>query len=196
MIVERRRARLAPADGGYSPDVIDATTSELRIPATPAYIIVAKRAAAAFGYIAGFGVEAVDEVCIAVAQACENAIRCVATGGGDAPGQIRIAFRVEGQRLDIQVRSTCSRPTEASIAAAAGPAPALSPAGGVMRPAPAAPATVAQGNALTGRRGAAEQALVEDLALRVMGLFVDDCHYRVDRRTGGLRVRLTKYRAQ
>jgi hypothetical protein len=28
----------------------------------------------------------------------------------------------------------------------------------------------------------------------MMGLFVDDCRYRVDERTGGLRVRLTKYR--
>jgi hypothetical protein len=27
-----------------------------------------------------------------------------------------------------------------------------------------------------------------------MGLFVDDCRYRVDQRTGSLRVRLTKYR--
>jgi hypothetical protein len=28
-----------------------------------------------------------------------------------------------------------------------------------------------------------------------MGLFVDDHSYRVDERTGGLRVRLTKYKA-
>jgi len=33
-----------------------------------------------------------------------------------------------------------------------------------------------------------------DLALRLMGLFVDDSDYRRDERTGGLRVRLTKYR--
>jgi len=40
-----------------------------------------------------------------------------------------------------------------------------------------------------------EVAAATDLALRLMGLFVDDHSYRVDERTGGLRVRLTKYRA-
>ena len=39
-----------------------------------------------------------------------------------------------------------------------------------------------------------EVAAATDLALRLMGLFVDDSSYRVDERTGGLRVRLTKYR--
>jgi hypothetical protein len=32
------------------------------------------------------------------------------------------------------------------------------------------------------------------LQLQLMGLFVDDHSYRLDERTGGLRVRLTKYR--
>ena len=40
-----------------------------------------------------------------------------------------------------------------------------------------------------------EVAASTDLALRLMGLFVDDSSYRLDERTGGLRVRLTKYRA-
>jgi len=33
----------------------------------------------------------------------------------------------------------------------------------------------------------------EEMAMRIMGLFVDDFGYRMDERTGGLRVRLTKY---
>jgi hypothetical protein len=36
----------------------------------------------------------------------------------------------------------------------------------------------------------------EEMSMRLMGLFVDDCRYRVDERTGGLRVRLTKYRVR
>ena len=41
----------------------------------------------------------------------------------------------------------------------------------------------------------AELMAANDLALRLMGLFVDDSTYRVDERTGSLRVRLTKYKA-
>ena len=40
-----------------------------------------------------------------------------------------------------------------------------------------------------------ELVAASDLALRLMGLFVDDSTYRVDERTGSLRVRLTKYKA-
>ena len=52
----------------------DVSTSELRIPADPSYIVVAKRAVAGFGCVAGFGVEAIDDLVIAVAQACQSAI--------------------------------------------------------------------------------------------------------------------------
>jgi hypothetical protein len=159
------------------------TTSELRIPADPAYIVVAKRAASGFAYLAGFGMEAMDELGIAVTQACENAIRCVG-----APGQLRISFSLEDQRLTIQVASSCSR---SAVTAEA-----------VKAQAPAAADPAARARDQVGRRRAAEvqarelaaRATSEDLALRVMGLFVDDCRYRVDERTGGLRVRLTKYR--
>lgn len=143
------------------------STSELRIPADPAYIVVAKRAVAGFGCVAGFGVEAIDDLVIAVAQACQNAITAADRATGRGRGQIRLAFKLEDRRLEVQVRSICARDGD-----------------------PDAPC------------GAADEGLAvepvsdsqHDLALRVMGLFVDDCRYRVDHRTGGLRVRLTKYR--
>ena len=151
---------------GYAVDTMSAT-SELRIPADPQYIVVAKRAAGAFGSVSGFGVEAIDELTIAVAQACENAIAlagCVL--GTPGHGQVRLLFKVEeGGRLDVDVRTVFGRAEEGARETQ----------------------RVAQ-VALT------RQLATADLALRVMGLFVDDCRYRVDQRTGGLRVRLTKYR--
>lgn len=145
------------------------TTSELRIPADPAYIVVAKRAVAGFGCVAGFGVEAIDDLVIAVAQACQNAIEVAIRAGDRGRGQIRLGFKLEDRRLEVQVRSVCAREGEPD--APCGPDPAAS------------------------RRLAEHTAPPQhDLALRVMGLFVDDCRYRVDERTGGLRVRLTKYR--
>jgi anti-sigma regulatory factor (Ser/Thr protein kinase) len=168
---------------GYEGGVMKATASELRIPADAAYVLVAKRAAAGFGYVAGLGIEAVDDLCIAVAQACENAIRCADAAGTLQSAQIRLSFRVEDQRLEVQVRSSSGRvedvaetgvPEEAHAAARR----------------QAAVGTSAQAAA----EAFARDAATRDLALRVMGLFVDDCRYRVDARTGGLRVRLTKFR--
>jgi anti-sigma regulatory factor (Ser/Thr protein kinase) len=144
------------------------SSSELRIPADPSYIVVAKRAAAGFGCVAGFGVEAVDDLVIAVAQACQNAIDVAARAPDRGRGQIRLSFKLEDRRLEIQVRSICAR--EGDPDAPCGPQP---------------------GDRLTAEPVASEQ---HELALRMMGLFVDDCRYRVDARTGGLRVRLTKYR--
>ncbi|HWF57481.1 MAG TPA: ATP-binding protein [Candidatus Dormibacteraeota bacterium] len=148
------------------------TTSELRLPADPAYIVVAKRAASAFAAVAGFDVEAVHDLTIAVAQACENAIACALRVGGVGAGQIRLAFTVEGTRLEVQVHSSCAREVVARAAAVR-----------------------AQAVAQAVEREREEVAAATDLALRLMGLFVDDHSYRVDERTGGLRVRLTKYKA-
>ena len=148
------------------------TTSELRLPADPAYIVVAKRAASAFAAVAGFDVEAVHDLTIAVAQACENAIASAVRVGGVSEGQIRLSFTVEGTRLEVQVLSSCAREVVARAAAER---------------------QLAVAEAVDRERQ--EVADATDLALRLMGLFVDDHSYRVDERTGGLRVRLTKYRA-
>lgn len=148
------------------------TTSELRLPADPAYIVVAKRTASAFAAVAGFDVEGVHDLTIAVAQACENALACTERVAGAGAGQIRLTFTIEGTRLEVQVQSSCSRQVVANAAAARRQA--------VVR------------QAELERR---EVAAATDLALQLMGLFVDDHSYRVDQRTGGLRVRLTKYKA-
>ena len=154
------------------------TGSELRIPADPAFIVVAKRAAAGFGCVAGFDVESVEDLVIAVAQATETAIAAAVRNSGPGGGQVRLVFKLEDRSLEVQVRSLCGRGEDAGECA--------------EQPAAAAPPmsrTARQASAQL-----ADAAAAHDLALRVMGLFVDDYRYGVDQRTGGLRVRLTKYR--
>src|SRR5207245_4229778 len=70
--------------------------------------------AAAFGSVAGFGVEAVDELSIAIAQACENAISLAAcVMGTPGRGQVRILFSVDREnRLDVDVRTVFGRAEE------------------------------------------------------------------------------------
>ena len=142
--------------------------SELRLPADRDYTVVAKRAASAIGTVAGFDMDAIDDLTIAVSQAFENAISCLERSGF-LTGQVRIAFKQDKRGLEVTVRSSVNRDAEIAAQQEA----------------------LAQQRTQTGL----ETAAATDLALRLMGLFVDQSTYRVDERTGGLRVRLTKYRA-
>jgi len=156
---------------GYAPIDMGGRVTELRLPADRDYIVVAKRSAAAVGSVAGFDMDAIDDLTIAVAQAVENAIGCLERSGV-LTGQVRIAFKLGARGLEVNVRSTVSRDAEMEAQVRA--------------------------QAERARTGTevqqAEGEAAVDLALRLMGLFVDDSSYRVDERTGGLRVRLTKYR--
>jgi hypothetical protein len=105
-----------------------------------------------------------------VAQAFENAIGCLERSVF-LTGQVRISFKPDRRGLDVRVRTAVSR--DAEIAAREN-------------------VHAVEAAAV---RADDEVAAATDLALRLMGLFVDDSSYRVDERTGGLRVRLTKYRA-
>ena len=143
--------------------------TDLRLPADRAYIVVAKRTAGAIGAVAGFDVDEVDDLTIAVAQAFENAISCL-EGSGFLTGQVRIAFKHDKRGLEVTVRSSISRDQELEARHA-----------------------VAHAQQALAERDAS--AAANELALRLMGLFVDRSSYHLDERTGGLRVRLTKYRA-
>jgi anti-sigma regulatory factor (Ser/Thr protein kinase) len=145
--------------------------TELRLPADRDYVVVAKRSAAAIGHVAGFDVDAIDDLTIAVAQAFENAIACLERSGVLA-GQVRITFKLDQRGLEVNVRSTVGREAELEAQVKARE----------------------ERVRVARQRQRAEEAAAVDLALRLMGLFVDDSSYRLDERTGGLRVRLTKYR--
>ena len=86
-----------------------AEATELRIPADPQYIVVAKRAAAGMATVAGLGLEALDEFNIAIAKACEHTIRA-ALAAGLADAKVRINFLVQEDALRVEVRLLGSKP--------------------------------------------------------------------------------------
>ena len=155
--------------------------SELRLPADRDYIVVAKRAAGAVGVVAGFDVDAVDDLTIAVAQAFDNAISCLESSGF-LTGQVRITFKHDKRGLEVTVRSSVSRDAEIAARQQEHVERAR------LRAREREHAVLAAGQDV-------RTAATTDLALQLMGLFVDQSSYQRDERTGGLRVRLTKYRA-
>lgn len=158
---------LAAASAGYRLKAM-AKTSELRLPADRAYLVVAKRTAAALATVGGFDMDAVDDLTIAVTQAFENAVECLEQSGY-LTGEVRCAFKMDRRGLEVTVRSAVNRDAELQ---------AREELRADQRR----------------REETARDAGSIDLALRLMGLLVDDHSYRRDERTGGLRVRLTKYR--
>ncbi|MGH7641671.1 MAG: ATP-binding protein [Candidatus Dormibacteria bacterium] len=100
----------------------DAT--ELRIPADPQYIVVAKRAAAGMASVAGLGLEALDELNIAIAEACEHTIRAAAAEG-ITDAKVRINFLVQEDALRVEVRLLGTRPQRSLEATPRVPVPAL-----------------------------------------------------------------------
>lgn len=164
------------------------STSELRIPASSGFVVVAKRAAAGFGCAYGFGVDEIDDLTIAVGEACENAISVLDDLDAAEGAQLRLSFQHHDGKLEVRL-SSCWPPRKMGKSRS--------------EPALGAQAFEDQRSYVEDRLGVhvsgdvarrEEAADAMEMALRVMSLFVDDCRYQVDERTGGLRVRLTKYR--
>jgi anti-sigma regulatory factor (Ser/Thr protein kinase) len=96
-----------------------AEATELRIPADPQYIVVAKRVAAGMATVAGLGLEALDELNIAIAEACEHTIRTAAAAGME-DAKVRINFQVQEDALRVEVRLLGTKPqVEPTVAATA-----------------------------------------------------------------------------
>ena len=78
---------------------------ELKLPADPQYVLVAKRTAAALGSIMGFDLEGLDELNIAVAQACERAIGDSNRRAYESAAELRLIFRATDSGMEIEVNS-------------------------------------------------------------------------------------------
>jgi len=88
---------------------------------------------------------------------------------------VDLAFKLEDRSIQVEVKTSVSRQAAAARELAE------------MR-------KEQQLQELSYRQQVAQLAASQELALRLIGVFVDDHSYRFDERTGGLRVRLTKYR--
>jgi len=137
--------------------------TELKMPADPDYIVVAKRTAAALASIAGFSVEEIDDLNIAITQACENAAAASARLWGSGQGQLRLSFKTDAAGIHVEVRS---------IAPRAGEGPAERAPAAYLVP---------------------EEPDLAGIGLNVIRLFVDELRYHQDSQTGTMRMRMVKY---
>jgi len=99
------RARHQPANAGHEAPSTGAYVTELKLPAVPDYIVVAKRAAASLGLVVGFSVQEIDDLNIAITQACESACAAAAQQWGSGNGQLKLIFKSRPRRLEVEVRS-------------------------------------------------------------------------------------------
>ena len=90
----------------------NAYVTELKLPAVSDYIVVAKRTAASLGLVVGFSLQEIDDLNIAVSQACENACAAAAQQWGTGNGQLKLIFKSQPRRLEVEVRSVPPRAVE------------------------------------------------------------------------------------
>src|ERR1700682_1080041 len=95
-----------------------ALVSELKIPAQAAFVVVAKRAASALGSAAGVSLEGIDDLNIAVAQACEKAIAAGDRMWGPGNGVLKLIFRMVDGGMEVDVRNLPARLASGEAAAA------------------------------------------------------------------------------
>ncbi|MDQ7829180.1 MAG: ATP-binding protein [Armatimonadota bacterium] len=81
---------------GPSPSTPSRETIELTIPARPEYVVVVRLAAAGIAGRMGFSFDEVEDLKIAVAEACTDAILAGA-------GPIQVRFGVDSEALEVQV---------------------------------------------------------------------------------------------
>ena len=71
-----------------------------------------RRAAASLGLVVGFSVQEIDDLNIAVTQACESAIAAATQQWGSGNGQLKLVFKSRPRRLEVEVRSVPPRAVE------------------------------------------------------------------------------------
>jgi anti-sigma regulatory factor (Ser/Thr protein kinase) len=106
------RLRHQPAGTSHETTHGAAYVTELKLPAVTDYIVVAKRAAASLGLVVGFSLQEIDDLNIAITQACESAIAAAALQWGSGNGQLKLIFKSQPRRIEVEVRSVPPRAVE------------------------------------------------------------------------------------
>ena len=78
--------------------------SEVRIPARAEFIPVAKRVASTLGGQLGFSLEEVDELGIAVVQACDSAIESSGESWGEG-GSLKLTYSATDRGIEVEVQA-------------------------------------------------------------------------------------------
>ena len=106
------RLRHQPPGGRHETTSASAYITELKLPAVSDYIVVAKRAAASLGLVVGFSLQEIDDLNIAITQACESACAAAAQQWGSGNGQLKLIFKSQPRRIEVEVRSVPPRAVE------------------------------------------------------------------------------------
>jgi anti-sigma regulatory factor (Ser/Thr protein kinase) len=151
-----------------------ALLAELKIPASEEFIHVAKMVAASVGGHLGFDLEEIDDLKIAVAQACDSTIQeAMELWGSANPAIMKIVYSSTGRGIAMDVE-------------------VMSP--GSMTPLPSSRDAASLRDTLPGRRAArAAEDQTSLLARSVIRLFVDEFQQQIDSGSGEIRFRLVKY---
>lgn len=140
--------------------------AELKIPAQSEFVGLAKRVATSLGSQLGFSLDEIDELGIAVAQACGSSIEAAEELWG-AGATLKLSFGTIEGGIDVQVETIAPRSTQAL---------------------PRARPSTAQA-----RSRAAELELQRALTREMIRLFVDDFRHQVDPGRRQIRYRMVKY---
>jgi anti-sigma regulatory factor (Ser/Thr protein kinase) len=185
--------------------------SELKIPAQAAFVMVAKRAASALGSTAGFSLEGIDDLNIAVAQACEKAIAAGDRMWGPGNGVLKLSFRMVDGGMEVEVRSLPARLASADELAVRRVVELERRSESLRRTAlrlsqeveierkeriraqrEAAQLTHAAQTASTAGGQPEADMDLDDVAVNMIRMFVDELRYNVDSH-GSMRMRMVKY---
>jgi hypothetical protein len=174
---------------------------------------VAKRAASALGSAAGFSLEGIDDLNIAVAQACEKAIVAADRMWGATDTVLKLSFRMVQGGMEVEVKSLRSREALADEAMLQQEVEASRRDAAAMRRkaeqlshavvAERGERIRAQQESLRLRaqqqraaslrpRPATEEVDYDDIAVNMIRMFVDELRYNVDSH-GSMRMRMVKY---
>jgi serine/threonine-protein kinase RsbW len=147
------------------PDLPPFGLTELKIPAQTEFIGLAKRVATSLGGLYGFSLDEIDELSIAVTQACGNVIEAAEESWG--PGAtLKLSFNPTERGILVDVDAIAPRSQEALPA--------------VRRQPPAA-------------QRSAELEMQQALVREMIRLLVDDFRHQVDTGRRQIRYRMVKY---
>jgi len=75
-------------------------TISIKLPSKPEYVSIARLAASVLGNNIGFDIEEIEDIKVAVGEACNNAI----LHGNSEDNYFELSFDIKDNRIDIQVQ--------------------------------------------------------------------------------------------
>jgi hypothetical protein len=88
--------------------------SELKIPAEPDFIPVAKRVAVSLGSKLGFNLDELDELSIAVSQSCDSAIAASQEAWGDG-ATLKLSYAATDRGIEVEIQALAPRAATAHV---------------------------------------------------------------------------------